>query len=236
MTVLGIDISRWQNNITTPQVMDFAKAKQAGANFAFIKASQATWKDRDFVMNWANCKAANLPRGAYHFMDWTTSAANQARYFASVLVDDPGELPPVADFEYRKGAPVKAKATEELYSFVSNVEQALGRQVMIYTAPYYWREFFSGAHANHFADRPLWIAHYGVSRPTVPAPWNVWTFWQYSAKGDGRLFGAESLDIDLDYYNGTLDQFNAAFNLTHEPTVLERLTAIEARVTALEGK
>ena len=236
MTVLGIDISHWQNNITTPAVMDFAKAKQAGANFAFIKASQATWKDRDFTMNWPNAKAANLPRGAYHFMDWTTSAANQARYFASLLVDDPGELPPVADFEYRTGAPTRAKATEELYAFVSGVEQAVGKRAMIYTAPYYWREFFSGAHADYFAARPLWIAHYGVSRPTVPAPWDAWTFWQYSAKGDGKLFGAESLDLDMDYFNGTPDTFAAAFSLAHTPTVEARLTALEARVTALEGK
>ncbi len=236
MTVLGIDVSRWQDNDSTPQMMDFAKAKNAGANFAFIKASQATWKDRDFAMNWQNAKDARLPRGAYHFMDWTTSASNQARYFASVLAEDRGELPPVADFELRTGVPARAKATEELYAFVSGVEQAVGKQVMIYTAPYYWREFFSGAHADYFAARPLWIAHYGVSRPTVPAPWDTWTFWQYSAKGDGLKFGAESKDLDMDYFNGDLAAFNATFGLARVPTVEERLTAIEARLTALEGK
>ena len=227
---LGIDVSRWQNNISTPQPMNFAKAKEAGARFAFIKASQAAWADRDILLNWQNAKNAGLPRGAYHYMDWTRKATEQAAFFAGLLAQDPGELPPVIDFECRANNPGKAKATEELYAFMNTVEQAIGKLTMVYTAPYFWREFWSGKYANYFADRPLWIAHYGVNKPVVPAPWDKWTFWQYSAKGDGLKFGAESLDLDMDYYNGDAEQFAAAFGLAHVPTVEERLARLEAAV------
>lgn len=236
MTVLGIDYSRWQDDNSTPQMMNLEKARNSGAHFGFMKVSQSTWLDQDYVLNWAHTADAGLPKGGYCFLDWSTAAINQARFFAGALKYDSGELPPVIDFECRTNNPGKAKATEELYTACQTVEQELGRMSMIYTAPYFWREFFSGAHANYFADRPLWIAHYGVTRPTVPAPWDVWTFWQYSAKGDGIKFGAESKDLDMDYFNGDLAAFNRAFGLTRVPTVEERLDAIEARLTALEGK
>jgi len=49
----------------------------------------------------------------------------------------------------------------------------------------------------------LWIAHYGVSHPTVPKPWGRWTFWQ---KGESP--------VDQDVFNGTEAELLA---LTHMP-------------------
>jgi len=236
MTVLGIDISRWQDDNSTPQMMDFNKSRNAGAHFAFIKASQSTWMDSDIIQNWQHAKDAGMPRGAYHFLDWTTTGTAQGRFFAGVLKNDSGELTPVIDFECRTNNQGKKIATAELYAICNTVELALGRQVMIYTGPSYWREFWDGTHYDYFASRPLWIANYEVAKPSIPTPWKTWTFWQYTSKGDGLKFGAESKDLDMDYYNGTIDEFRAAFGLVHTPTVEERLTALEARVTALEGR
>src|SRR3972149_1412778 len=97
----GIDISKWQDDNSTPQMMDFGKAYAAGARFVFIKASQATWLDQDFVLNWANAKRAGLLRGAYHYMDWTKPALDQARLFAGVLAGDGGGGAPVLGYEGR---------------------------------------------------------------------------------------------------------------------------------------
>ncbi len=60
---LGIDVSLWQDNNSTPQMVDFAKAKSAGASFVFIKASQGLYLDPDFVMNWQNAGTAGILRG-----------------------------------------------------------------------------------------------------------------------------------------------------------------------------
>ena len=38
----------------------------------------------------------------------------------------------------------------------------------------------------------LWQAEYGVDAPSVPPPWNRWTFWHYTDQ-----------PIDGDRYNGT---------------------------------
>jgi len=62
---IGIDISAWQDDNSTPQQIDWSKAKSAGAQFAFIKASQGTFTDQDFAYNWQAAKAAGVLRGAY---------------------------------------------------------------------------------------------------------------------------------------------------------------------------
>ena len=65
MTILGIDISKWDGT------WDAIKAKQAGATYVFIKASQATSTDPQFLDNWQKAKDAGLLRGAYHYLDYT---------------------------------------------------------------------------------------------------------------------------------------------------------------------
>ena len=200
---MGIDVSRWQDDNSTPQRMDFAKAYNAGGRFVFIKASQACWMDEDMLYNWKSAKDALLLRGAYHFLDWTRSAVEQAHFFCNLLEKDPGELPPVVDFECRTGVP--SDAVDKLEVVCDIIEERLNKYPIIYTSPYYWKE-----HGNVDPDiwwnlHDLWIANYEVSNPFVPAPWDTWTFWQWTDKGDGKLFGAESYGLDMNWFNGSFD-------------------------------
>ncbi len=89
------DVSRWQDDNSTPQMVNFALALSRGIVGAFIKVSQSTWLDCDYVMNWAHARDAGMPRSGFHFLDWTTSLANQARFFCGVISPDRGEIPPV---------------------------------------------------------------------------------------------------------------------------------------------
>jgi lysozyme len=203
-TVLGIDCSKWQDDNSTPQQMDFFKARAEGASFVFIKASQSTWLDSDFIYNWQAAKDAGLMRGAYHFLDWTRSASEQARFFCGLLKADAGELPPVVDYECRLNAPNKLLASRALLTMLETVEKATGRAPILYTSPGYWLEF--GTAAMDWVRHPLWIANYGVQKPTVPRPWLYWTFWQYTDKGDGKKFGAESAGLDMNWYNGSIEE------------------------------
>jgi lysozyme len=50
------------------------------------------------------------------------------------------------------------------------------------------------------AELPLWVAHYGVSTPHVPNPWDVWTLWQY--KGNVEIGGAK---VDMSKAPGMLE-------------------------------
>ena len=106
--VYGIDVSRWQDNNSTAQQMDFTKAYAQGARFVFIKGSQANWADEDILYNWKTAKAAGLLRGAYHFLTWDIEPRKQAQYAWSIIQNDPGELPPVVDFEWWGTVPSNA--------------------------------------------------------------------------------------------------------------------------------
>ena len=66
----GIDVSHWQDDKSTPRKIDFSKAKKAGAEFVFIKASERLTADADHAWNWDNAKSAGLLRGTYHFLRW----------------------------------------------------------------------------------------------------------------------------------------------------------------------
>jgi hypothetical protein len=51
----------------------------------------------------------------------------------------------------------------------------------------------------------------------LPAPWGERgaVFWQFTAHGNGQMYGVESLGIDLNLFNGTLEQFRSFFNLAN---------------------
>lgn len=232
-TTLGIDISVWQDDNSTPQMMDFGKAKAAGAKFVFIKSSQAGYLDQDYVKNWMNAEGV-LPRGAYHFYDWRASYQLQIDLFCRLIGNDPGELPPVLDYEMRTSAPARATAAGAALRFLKDIENRTGKKPMIYTSPGYWDSY--GVNNPEFAKYPLWVANYDVSKPAVRLPWKTWTIWQYSAKGDGLKFGAESKSLDMDYFNGTEAEFRAWAGLEDpapEPlTVEQRLERIESALKA----
>ncbi len=207
------DISRWQDDVSTAQHVDFKKMIAAGSKGVFIKVSQSTWVDRDYVMNWANSHSL-LPRSGYHFLTWDATPKDQARIFAGALKQEQGEINQVMDYECRTGVPYQSVAIKRAKIFSEEVEQILGRKNIIYTSPSYWKEF-GDPNDLYWYERKLWIANYYVTKPSVPAPWIDWTLWQQGeGKGEGLAHGAESLDIDMDYYDGDWAQFAAEFGIT----------------------
>ena len=213
---LGCDISHWQDDLTTPEVVNFETMKDAGAEFVFLKASQGTWTDSTFKQHWAASKAAGLLRGAYHFLSYEIDPRVQAEYFWSLIKDDPGELPPVADYEYWGDPP--NDAIDYLWGFVDTLERLSGKTPIIYTGAFFWNSTDPGAWANF----PLWIASYS-SQEYMQAniasrmPWSDWRFWQFTERGNGEKYGVESKQIDLNYFNGSREQLIAYADTAEEP-------------------
>jgi lysozyme len=227
MYVEGIDVSKWDGNWTA------LKAREAGAAFVFIKASQATFTDVQFAKNWKKAKEAGLLRGAYHYLDYSKPARSQADYFANLLDPDPGELPPVVDFEQQVSGKNAPSPRSYLRDFLAQMKTH-GYSPIIYTAPSFWREF--GDNTSSWSDFPLWIAHYtSAAAPSVPSPWTRWTFWQYSEKGDGKGYGSESYGMDMNRFNGTFEELLTFAGIT-DPTLDQRLEMLEQRVLVIENE
>lgn len=223
---IGPDISFYQDEPSTPQGVDFVKMRQA-ADFVIIRAGQNLWVDSDFKTNWKEAKKAGLPRGSYWFYDSRADPKRQAELWVEQFEGDLGELPLFADFEESYNGPYKG--WRKWYDFLERLKQLVGdkKEIFIYTAYYYWRDNAPNATTEptsleYFHQYPLWIANYGVSKPTIPKPWgeNEWTFWQFTETGDGKLYGVESKGIDLNYFNGDRAAFLARFKLS--PPVNEK--------------
>ncbi len=237
MTILGIDISKWNGNWNAD------KAKQAGTAFVFIKASQATFTDSQFTANWKKAKDAGILRGAFHYLDYSKPAVEQANYFADLLKDDPGELPPTIDYEQARSDNNPSIALGFLREFLDQMkartelyQDARVKCPMIYTGPSFWAQYGDQTKREYWLQFPLWLAHWtSASAPLLPAPWVLWVFWQFTAKGPGEVFGSESLSVDMNRFNGTLNElmeFTGRRPLTG--TLVELCQNLEKRTAALE--
>jgi GH25 family lysozyme M1 (1,4-beta-N-acetylmuramidase) len=200
-TLEGIDVSHWQGAI------NWASVAGAGKKFAIIKATESTnYVDPNYATNHAQAKAAGLWTGAYHFAQPSSTANDavlEADYFAAHLNLGAGDLIPALDLEASGGLSISALQSWVM-AFVNEVTAKVGSRPMIYTSPAFWKKYMGDTTALADAGyKTLWIAHWNVTSPAVPASnWggHGWTFWQYS--DCGHVSGIANC-VDLDRYNGT---------------------------------
>lgn len=190
----GIDVSYYQEKVNWQSVKD------AGNSFAFARATYGTSKvDPQFSTNWPAMKAAGLIRGPYHFYVSSDDPVAQANLFLETVGSlESTDLPPVLDVESGSGTTNLVNGVQQ---WLDTVEQGLGRTPMIYTGVSFWNDNMTSGFGNY----PLWVAEYGVSTPKKVNGWSTWAFWQYSESGS--VAGINP--VDLDYFNGSLDDLLA---------------------------
>ena len=134
----GIDVSKWQGTV------DWKSVQQAGIVFAFARATYgAAEVDSCFSENWQGMQEAGILRGTYHFFLATDDPAQQAEFFIRTVGSlGPDDLPPVIDVE--AGSGVNSDLAASVQTWLTTVEQGLGRRPIIYTAPSYWNENVTG--------------------------------------------------------------------------------------------
>lgn len=205
----GIDVSRWQGTI------DWSAVAADGVEFAFIKATEGgDYTDPRFAANWAGAQQAGVARGAYHFYRPQTDAMAQAAHFLRTVQLAPGDLPPVLDVEVTDGRSA-AQIAAGVRTWLQEVERATGRRPILYTRASFW----TGQMGGGFGGYPLWVAHYGVSSPSIPAEWSGWTFWQHSDAGSVDGIGG---GVDLDWFNGDREEFEAFITSGEIPAAARR--------------
>jgi GH25 family lysozyme M1 (1,4-beta-N-acetylmuramidase) len=205
----GIDVSHWQGTI------DWQKVAASGKRFAIMKATQDTdFVDDKYAINRSRAAAAGVVTTAYHFAAPDTrpnDAISEADHFVNTAKLAAGDIVPALDLE-QSGGLTTTQLTAWTKAFLDRVKSRLDVTPMVYTSPAFWRKYL--ADTTTIADsgyKILWIAHWGVSAPTVAAKnWGGqgWTFWQYS--NCGNVPGISGC-VDLDRFNGT-DLTGALYN------------------------
>ncbi len=199
----GIDVSTHQGNI------DWTKVS---ADFAMIKATQgrgegaatrllSRFTDSKFKRNVQNCRC---PCGVYHYFtarDKSTALA-EADYFCAIVEPYRKNISLWAALDVESfylNELGKTELTAVVRTALNHIK-ACGFKPMLYTNPNFLKyRFEPGA----FDDMPIWLAHWGVSKPySVP---NL-QIWQYGAVGNQADIKAGTATIG----SGRLAGINAA--------------------------
>jgi GH25 family lysozyme M1 (1,4-beta-N-acetylmuramidase) len=182
--VRGIDVSRWKGSIV------WSRVAHGGYRFAFAEATNGFTADPTYARNHTGAEAAGLAFGAFHFARPAGStpravianAIAQADLFVSVAQPQTGELAPVLDLE-RTGGLSAASLRAWTAAWLDEVQLQVGIRPTIYASPTFWRRAVANASVFATAGSSLWIAHWHVPAPRVPAAnWGAsgWRFWQWT--------------------------------------------------------
>lgn len=197
----------------------------SGLDFGFVKATEGTgWTGQTFPANWANLKAAGIPRGAYHFLHPSENIAAQVDHFVGVVKAQGLEQEDmlVVDTEILSGLRTHTQyvfedelalvdaATKQFLDGVKSHVNPAHHPIIIYT------DHFVGQYLSQTAQAYplLWFAWPAttVPDPTMYAPWHAWKFWQYSWS-----------PVDKDAYNGSdadLAKWIKGYNTVVRPVVV----------------
>jgi lysozyme len=205
----GIDISKWQGRV------DWASARAAGTQFAFIKATEGgDHVDERFMENWYAAQRAGIPRGAYHFVYWCRPAHEQAEWFRRNVPADPDALPPVLDLEWNNNSRCpqrvpREQALEMTRTILEAMEAHTGKRPIIYTDINFHAEVLDGA----FEDHPFWVRSV-AAEPHERYNNRRWTFWQFTTTG--RVPGVNG-DVDRNVFYGTENQWKTLLATDCDP-------------------
>lgn len=161
-------------------------------DFVIVRSNDGTDEDSKYKQHAANVLAAGKLLGfyLYSYPNLNTAAA-EAKAMASAVRPYLGKCILCLDWE---GTAVSGGYPESyILEFMKVLKEETGVVPFFYT---FASAISSGQYPNVAKQYPLWIAHWGVSTPTIGA-WSKWTLWQY--QGD---------PFDLDRFNGTAQDWS----------------------------
>ena len=163
----GIDVSRWQGDI------DWSKVK---TDFCIMQAGygrETSQKDICFDKNYAGCKSAGIPCGAYWYSYATSEdeARLEAKACLEIIKGKQFEYPIYYDVEEQRILSLgRDKVSAIIKTFCGELERA-GYFVGIYMSAYPLGNLVSEDVRSRYA---VWVAHYGVTKPVYQGAYGVW--------------------------------------------------------------
>jgi GH25 family lysozyme M1 (1,4-beta-N-acetylmuramidase) len=225
---LVVDYSHWQG--ATNHIV----LKSSGIQKFMSKITEhTTYVDSGFLTRYQNALASGYKKediAPYHFYRFNKNPVDQANHFVNTyksLVGAPA-CAFVADVEDVDNPAVGKQ--DELKLFLDVVEYLTGFKPIIYTGSWWWTTARWGGAVPWAKNYALVEAEYPLD-PPVPnyvdfdAAYN-WTkthkpalssdfvshsFWQFTSKANGIAFGVSSKYLDVQAFNGNLEQLNALY-------------------------
>jgi GH25 family lysozyme M1 (1,4-beta-N-acetylmuramidase) len=202
MRARGMDISHYQG--------DFKY--KGNRDFIIIKATEGwSWTDPRFEEYLPEVQRVPI-RGAYHYFRTGMDPLAQADFFWRTVKDHGFHFLAV-DYEKTNNT-LDEDGELNLWAFWLKLASLSNIPVVLYTSPYIFRDNLC-KHNKGWESVPLWMAHWnGLDQengsPTVFDA-SGWLLWQWTNAGLGSMFGVSSDTVDLDVYNGTVEEMRVRF-------------------------
>ncbi|KAF7561812.1 hypothetical protein G7046_g2355 [Stylonectria norvegica] len=196
-TVQGFDIS----DADSSAGVDFRAARDAGARFVIIQATNGTRnRDPSFGRYTIRAAAAHLIHGAYHVAQPDMSTGQfQAAVFLTLgggWIGNGKTLPGVVGLvDNPNKASCYGLSPDRMVAWISQFVDFYHRKArrypMIYTTNTWWRAC-TGNSQSFAKTSPLFIAGYNGTIGVLPGGWTNYTIWQnsrtYSYGGNSDVF------------------------------------------------
>ena len=164
----GIDVSAAQGDI------DWRKVRADGADFAYIKASEAAdIRDARFAENWQAARETGLRRGAYHAFTLCRLARDQATNFIATVPREANMLPAVVSLAFESSCtarPDRKVLLSEIALFIEMVEAHTGKAMIVYLT----EDFEDAYQVSSAVDRSLWLRLMFFAPYYGSHPWVIW--------------------------------------------------------------
>ena len=187
MSIKGIDVSKWQG------VIDFAKVKNTGIDFAIIREGYGKDQtDKKFEQNYSNAKNVGLNVGVYHYSyaDSVEDAKKEAQFCISNLKNKQLEYPIVFDIEDKEQLKLNNRQRTDIVKAFCDELEKNGYYAMYYCNLNWFKNYLN---KNDLAKYDLWLAQWNGDKPSYSCG-----IWQYSSAG--KINGISgNVDLNVSY-------------------------------------
>lgn len=210
-TTYGVDVSVHQNGMSLKQ------AAREGVDFAIIRTTDGTYKDRCYQSHLADAESAGLVTAAYHYLrnpSEGTSVAQQVQ--ASLQVMGNKKRPMWIDVETNAGLHV-----DHIRACKREFERHGVRVIGAYSYVPYWEGRVAPREPDSHEFGKFWVAAYGrnpAGKPRDIYPGNGHRQWNYplgNQKPALWQFGSNAqvagYSVDINAFRGTKEELRALF-------------------------
>lgn len=205
--IIGADRSHWNDE-------DLQELWDQGYRFLYIKVSEGTgFEDPAWRETHKQAVAIGFKVGPYHWLTPYLNATRQVAWHWNLIKDVDWDMPTMLDVEQHSTLS-KSVYFARVKAFLFEIEDLSSREPIIYTSASKWNRY-----VDAYVPHKLMIAHYTTRpHPTLPRALAANGYWMWQFK---------TRPVDTDRLNATWNEFLEWIEEEPEPTIEERVMAIE---------
>ncbi|URZ15343.1 GH25 family lysozyme [Clostridium felsineum] len=158
------------------EIADWDAIKSSGVQYVYLKATEGlTFNDSKMKEFYNGAKSVGLKVGFYHFLH-RNNPYMEAQHFINMISSFKADMKYMIDVEAQEFSNAGQNDTSTRVRQFYDYMQSKGYECAVYTYSSFYKELFD----DRVKSLPLWLAEYGVKKPSV----TQYIGWQYAEDGN----------------------------------------------------